>query len=55
MEDFKIAGTPFTSNVDNVHNLLDLFGNLTPVEASIQRTDDEIVAEAEFLSTKGMM
>ncbi|ELT93351.1 hypothetical protein CAPTEDRAFT_212894 [Capitella teleta] len=55
VEDFKIAGTPFTSNVDNVHNLLDLFGNLTPVEASIQRIDDEIVAEAEFLSTKGMI
>jgi hypothetical protein len=41
--------------MDNLHDLLDLFGDLTPVEAYIQQTEAEIVAEAELLSVKGIV
>merc|ERR1711976_485069 len=54
VEDFERAGTPSTSSIDNLHNLLDLLGDLTPVEAFITRTNDEIVAEAKLLTTKGV-
>ena len=54
VEDFERAGTPFTSSIDNLHNLLDLLGDLTPVDAFITRTEDEIVAQANLLTAKGV-